>query len=249
MWKKKWVSVLSAVVLTGAVLMPISTDAAVGKKNVQASYNNIKILYNGSVVPTQLEPFIVNGSTFIPLRMMADVFNKDVTWDGTTYTINVKDRPDGRIASLEAQLAERDSKIKSLESKIADLEDEIDDLESKKKKSSSDDDFDDDLADLEDYLNDEFGKFEGIKWDITLDGDDEDDISVEIEVDLYDYEDEYKSLSKSDIRSFVEDICDAIWDDFDSADIEGVIIDIDAEEDLYEFFGDGYDQDVELKSL
>ncbi|USG65003.1 stalk domain-containing protein [Brevibacillus ruminantium] len=248
MWKKKWVPIVSSVILAGAVLMPISTDAAVGKKTVQASYNNIKVMYNGAVVTTDLEPFIINGSTFIPLRMMANVFNKDVVWDGTNYTINVKDKPDTRVASLEAQLAERDSKIKSLESKISDLKDEVDKLE-RKKGSSSKDDFDDQLADLEKYLNREFGDFEDISWDISLDGDDEDDISVEIEVDLSDYEDEYDDLTKSQIRGFVEDICEAIWDEFKDADIEGVIIDSDEDEDLYEFEGDGYNNKVTLSAV
>lgn len=168
------------------------------KKNVQASYNNIKVMYNGVNVPTTIEPFIVNGSTYIPVRMMANVFNKDVVWNGTTYTIDVKDRPDTRVTALQAEVATKDAKIKDLEAKIADLEDEIDDL--KDRKSSKDDDVDDRIDDLETDLNDDYGDYEDLEWDISLSGD-EDDISVEIAIDFDDYEDEFNDLTKSQLKN------------------------------------------------
>ncbi|MCM3593670.1 stalk domain-containing protein [Brevibacillus borstelensis] len=243
MWKKKWVPILSSVVLAGATFLPVTTDAAVGKKNVQASYNNIKVMYNGVNVPTTIEPFIVNGSTYIPVRMMANVFNKDVVWNGTTYTIDVKDRPDTRVTALQAEVATKDAKIKDLEAKIADLEDEIDDL--KDRKSSKDDDVDDRIDDLETDLNDDYGDYEDLEWDISLSGD-EDDISVEIAIDFDDYEDEFNDLTKSQLKKLVKEICNDIWDKFEDANIDGEIIDS-VEDDLqYEFSGDGDDHDIEF---
>ncbi|MEJ8547408.1 stalk domain-containing protein [Brevibacillus borstelensis] len=246
MWKKKWVPIISSVVLAGATFLPVSTDAAVGKKNVQASYNNIKVMYNGVTVPTTIEPFIVNGSAYIPVRMMANVFNKDVVWNGTTYTIDVKDRADTRVAALQAEVATKDAKIKDLEAKIADLQDDISDL--KDKKSSKKDDVDDRMDDLENDLNYDYGDYEDIDWNITLSGD-EDDISVEIEIDLDKYQDEFDDLTKSDLRKLVKDICNDIWEEFEDADIDGEIIDSYDDDTEYEFTGDGSNHDIEFDGV
>lgn len=239
MFKKHYLATAAAGLLLATTLIPSGASAEVATKNLQAKYNNIKVLNNGYQISTPIEPFIVNGTTYIPLRMMADVFKKDVTWDGKTYTINVIDKPD---PSVQSQIAIKDAEIARLKNQITSLNDEIDNLESKlNKKSSKDDDFDDDLADLEDDLNDEFGDWEDLEWEISLDGD-EDEIEVEIEIDLSEYDDEFGELSKSELKGFVQDIIDEIWDEFD-ADITGYIIDSDEDDKLYEFDAE-YDDDL-----
>ncbi|MGG3885461.1 stalk domain-containing protein [Brevibacillus panacihumi] len=231
MFKKHYLATAAAGLLLATTLIPSGASAEVATKNLQAKYNNIKVLNNGYQISTPIEPFIVNGTTYIPLRMMADVFKKDVTWDGKTYTINVIDKPD---PSVQSQIAIKDAEIARLKNQITSLNDEIDNLESKlNKKSSKDDDFDDDLSDLEDELNEDYEDFEGLEWTISLDGD-EDEIEVEIEIDLDEYGDDFDELTKSELKAFVQDIVDDIWKEFD-ADISGYIIDSDEDERLYEF--------------
>jgi len=240
MFKKHYLATAAAGLLLATTLIPSGASAEVATKNLQAKYNNIKVLNNGYQISTPIEPFIVNGTTYIPLRMMADVFKKDVTWDGKTYTINVIDKPD---ANVQSQLAMKDAEITRLKNQITALNDEIENLEDKldKKSSKNDDDFDDDLDDMEDYLNDEFGDWEGLEWDITLSGD-EDEIEVEIEIDLDEYGDDFDELTKNELKGFVQDIIDEIWDEFD-ADITGYIIDSYEDEELYEFDAE-YDDDL-----
>ncbi|MGE7273342.1 stalk domain-containing protein [Brevibacillus panacihumi] len=240
MFKKHYLATAAAGLLLATTLIPSGASAEVATKNLQAKYNNIKVLNNGYQISTPIEPFIVNGTTYIPLRMMADVFKKDVTWDGKTYTINVIDKPD---PSVQSQIAIKDAEIARLKNQITSLNDEIDNLESKlNKKSSKDDDFDDDLDDLEEYLNDEFGDWEGLEWDISLYADNEDDIEVEIEIDLDEYSDDFDEFTKNELKGFVQDIIDEIWEEFE-ADITGYIIDSDEDEELYEFDAD-YDDDL-----
>jgi hypothetical protein len=236
MWKKTSAVVLSSVLLAG--VLASSSDAAVATKNVQVKYNNVKVTYNGQLVPTDIEPFLINGTTYIPLRMMAGVFNKNVAWDGKTYTVSVTDKEDPRIASLQAEIAQKDARIAELEKKLQDAEDEL--------ASADDDDVDDRIDELEDDLNDDYGDYEDLEWSIYLSGD-EDDIDVEIEVDLDEYQDEYDDLTTSDIEDLVENICSDIWDEFEDADIDGVIIDIsDDDYELHDFFGDADSGDIEL---
>ncbi|CAM3473240.1 MULTISPECIES: stalk domain-containing protein [Brevibacillus] len=238
MFKKHYLATAAAGLLLATAVIPSGASAEVATKNLQAKYNNIKVLYNGYQVSTPVEPFIVNGTTYIPLRMMAGVFNKDITWDGTNYTINVLDKPD---TGAQAQLAVKDAEITRLKNQIAALNEEIQDLEDEL-DDDDDDDFDDELADLEEELNDDWGDFEELEWEITLDGDDEDDIEVEIEIDLSDWADEFDDLSESRKEKLVQNIIDDIWDVFE-ADITGYIIDSDEDEELYEFEAD-YDDDL-----
>jgi hypothetical protein len=235
MWKKSSAVVLSSVLLAG--VLASSSDAAVATKNVQVKYNNVKVTYNGQLVPTDIEPFLINGTTYIPLRMMAGVFNKNVAWDGNTYTVSVTDKEDPRIATLQAEIALKDARIAELEKKLKDAEDKL--------AKAEDDDVDDRIEELEDDLNYDYGDYEDLEWSIFLSGD-EDEIEVEIEVDLDEYQDEYDDLSTRDIERLVENICNDIWDEFEDADIDGVIIDIADDDELHDFYGDADSGDIEL---
>ena len=56
-------------------------------------YNNIKIMLNNSeVTPTDangnyVEPFIIDGTTYLPVRGVANALGLDVKWDGDTNTV------------------------------------------------------------------------------------------------------------------------------------------------------------------
>lgn len=234
--KKKLLPILSTLLLLGVGILPASTNAAVLTKSIQANYHDVKVSYNGTAVTTDIEPFIVNGTTYIPVRMMAGVFNKDITWNGSTYTINVQDRADPRIATLQAEIAQKNSQIQSLQQQLEDAEDSDDE---------DDEDVDELIDDLEDDLNDDYSDYQDLEWDISISGD-EDDIDVEIEIDLDEYEEEYGDLTTSDIEELVESITEDIWYEFDDADVNGVIIDTSEDDELHEFYGDASDEEIEL---
>ncbi|NRS18058.1 copper amine oxidase N-terminal domain-containing protein [Brevibacillus sp. HB1.4B] len=238
MFKKQYLAIASALILT-TTLIPTSSQAATGTKNLQAKYNNIKVIYNGAAVPTTIEPFIVNGTTYIPLRMMAGVFNKDVAWDGTKYTVTVKDMPNSQQAN---ELAARDAQIRSLQGTIDSLNKQITDLKNSKSNRDDDDDVQDDLDDLEDQLDKDYDDFKDIEWKFTLKGD-EDDIDVEIEVDLDEFQDEYDDLDDSDFEDLVESVVKDIWDEFEDADIDGEIVDEDGD-NLHDFSADASDEEI-----
>jgi hypothetical protein len=72
--------------------------AQTGKKNLEASYNNIKLVINGKIVVpkdvngTIVEPFIYNGTTYLPVRAVSEALDKNVDWDGATQTVYVTDK-------------------------------------------------------------------------------------------------------------------------------------------------------------
>lgn len=70
-----------------------SAAAAITKKTLDAEYSGIKIQMNGQYfTPTDVngnivEPFAVNGTTYLPVRAISNALGLDVEWDGENNTV------------------------------------------------------------------------------------------------------------------------------------------------------------------
>jgi len=73
--------------------------AAPVERAVTAFFNNIRISINGTeFIPRDaagniVEPFLVDGTTYLPVRAVSEVFGMDVSWDGTTQTVHLNGAP------------------------------------------------------------------------------------------------------------------------------------------------------------
>ena len=94
---KKRLQGLIAGVLIGATLTGGGVFAKNLKETINAVYMNVKLVIDGEeIVPKDVngnivEPFIYNGTTYLPVRAIGEAFNKDVHWDGETATVYVGD--------------------------------------------------------------------------------------------------------------------------------------------------------------
>lgn len=80
-------------------------------KNAELFFNNIKIYIDGAeIVPkdangNKVEPFTMNGTTYLPVRAISNAFGKDVEWDGTTQSVYIgkkdKIKPDAYLHNLD----------------------------------------------------------------------------------------------------------------------------------------------------
>ena len=74
-------------------VLVMNVFAAPIEKVITATYNSIKIVVDGKEIkPTDAngnttEPFIYNGTTYLPVRAVANAFEKAVYWDGSAYTV------------------------------------------------------------------------------------------------------------------------------------------------------------------
>lgn len=83
-------------VVMGAMLATaVPATASQITKSIQATYNNIKIIVDGQQVSTNKnnEPFIYNGTTYLPIRAVGEAVGKQVSWDGRTNTVYLGDSP------------------------------------------------------------------------------------------------------------------------------------------------------------
>ncbi|MBQ7897900.1 MAG: copper amine oxidase N-terminal domain-containing protein [Clostridia bacterium] len=81
---------LAGVMLTGGIAY--AKDIS---EKAQIYFRNIKIFIDGGeIVPkgsdgSVVEPFIMNGATYLPVRAVAEALGKDVAWDGKTSTVYI----------------------------------------------------------------------------------------------------------------------------------------------------------------
>lgn len=189
---------------------------------LEAYYRNIKVYKNGMQVQFTHEPFIVNGTTYVPLRDMSEMLDKDVTWDGTTYSIGINDKPGSNINDLYTQIYNYQLTIAQLEKKVKDLEEQT-----KKPTTTS-------ISAMEKQLNKDHGKYEKIDFDIDL-SESKSKITVKIYVDLdVDYS-RWDSLTTKKIESYLQGIVDDISESFSDSTISGYIEDSDAKSKLISF--------------
>ena len=100
---KERVRGLTAGVLIGALFTGGAVIAKTGMQSIEVEYDNIKV-YKDNVLcelkdanGTVVEPFIYNGTTYMPVRGTANLADMQVTWDGASKSVYLWDDavPDG----------------------------------------------------------------------------------------------------------------------------------------------------------
>lgn len=75
--------------LVGSMVMGgcVTALGSNGTRTIQAVYKNIKIIIDGKELETDKEPFTYEGTTYLPVRAVAEAVGKEVKWDSTTQTV------------------------------------------------------------------------------------------------------------------------------------------------------------------
>ena len=79
--------------------------------NLKATYRDIKVYVNGDQIDhyasngTYSEPFIINGTTYVPLRLFSEKTGNTVKWDGSSSSIFVLDKEHEHDMDLEPNMA------------------------------------------------------------------------------------------------------------------------------------------------
>lgn len=90
---KKWYVLTIIIVMISALALSVS--ASTGTVQRTLSYNDIKITLDGQEITpldangNSVEPFIIDGTTYLPVRGIASALGLDVNWDQTTKTVQL----------------------------------------------------------------------------------------------------------------------------------------------------------------
>ena len=74
----------------GLLLGSAGTAVAANTDAVQAVYAKFNIVINGKAKQLSTDPLVVNGTSYLPVRAMADLFGFELDYDDATRTISMQ---------------------------------------------------------------------------------------------------------------------------------------------------------------
>lgn len=107
---RQWRSFFAGVMTTLILVSLIGSAIATANRQEQATlnYSGIKIILNGTeVIPKDasgntIEPFAINGTTYLPVRGIANALGLDVAWDQATQTVKLSSTSNNPAQSTPA---------------------------------------------------------------------------------------------------------------------------------------------------
>ena len=105
-------SFLCGMLATALLVGLVGPAVAASHVNKQLYYNDIKVRLNGKVLDLKdangkkVEPFIIDGTTYLPVRAVGEALGLNVSWDGSTSTVilgndPMKNQPAAWLGELE----------------------------------------------------------------------------------------------------------------------------------------------------
>ena len=92
--------ILGAILFMGLGFIYANSNA----EEILAHFNNIKIIVNGQQVEMDdddVEPFIYEGRTMVPVRFVSEALGADVDWDGNTNTVIINSKNNIKLEKNE----------------------------------------------------------------------------------------------------------------------------------------------------
>ena len=109
--KKNFLGLFAGMLAGFMLFCGIGVLAAQGGKSIEAFYRDIRVFVDGGeIVPKDangkvVEPFIYNGTTYLPIRAVAEALGKDVAWDGENAIAYLgkkgQNEPDAYLSDLQ----------------------------------------------------------------------------------------------------------------------------------------------------
>ncbi|SHE89321.1 protein of unknown function [Caldanaerobius fijiensis DSM 17918] len=88
---KKSIKNFIAGFLVATIIMAFSSGiAATAMQKIEVKLNTVKIKVNGK--PVVADNILYKGTTYVPLRAISTMLDKDVIWDGKTGTVHINDK-------------------------------------------------------------------------------------------------------------------------------------------------------------
>lgn len=116
----EWIQETSTVVIGGEPEAPaytpsLSQSSGRGRESVEVTtvYNDIKIVVDGKEITPKdangnvVEPFIIDGTTYLPVRALANALGEDVSWEQSTSTVYIGEQPFRVNASILKQFSDK----------------------------------------------------------------------------------------------------------------------------------------------
>ena len=87
-------------VVVATIILSAGAAIAATERNISVIFRDIRLVVNGETITPRdaqgniVEPFIWQGSTFLPIRAVGEALGMPVSWDGVTSTVYVGAAPE-----------------------------------------------------------------------------------------------------------------------------------------------------------
>lgn len=77
------------------IMMSVSTFGMTGTKTLTVNYNDVKIYVDQKLMTPRdvkgnaVEPFVSNGTTYVPIRAVSEALGSKVSWDGLSSSVYI----------------------------------------------------------------------------------------------------------------------------------------------------------------
>ncbi|MHA0856349.1 stalk domain-containing protein [Paenibacillus sp. CMAA1364] len=121
MLKHKALTRITLIIMLFTMIFSGVAYASTKATSIQVYFYNLKYLFDGTEkkAPENNKGFIYKGTTYVPLRFVADNLNQDVKWNAETHTISMTSQQSGEITGGNVSDVQR---LKEAEQKISELE-------------------------------------------------------------------------------------------------------------------------------
>lgn len=80
-------------------------------EQARAKGEHIQIIVNGTAIETDVHPVIIDGSTMVPVRFIAEALGTEVTWDQDSMTISIQSMPNVTVVPKSFESTEASSQL------------------------------------------------------------------------------------------------------------------------------------------
>lgn len=212
---------LSTVIGTGALA------AKSGTETKQATYRNIQVTYNGAAQSLSLEPFLIDGSVYVPLRAFGDIVGVNATWAPASNTVILTG--DSSSSTSAAEIAQLTYQNTLLQRQLEEANAKLSKYESGSSNSGSDTTTGTNitaaqLKDTEDYLNSNFSDYLSSKIDFDFDlSQTASRLDLTISYSTKAENRIFDGLAQRNIEKFIEKVCDNVAATHKDIEIQGTI--------------------------
>lgn len=228
--RNKRLTAISLSLLIGSTAFATILQADTLTKTLKATYNNIKVTFNGEQKQPAQEPFLVDGSVYVSLRDAGQMTGNNVEWDSTNKTVKITPGS-GSVSSTE--LANKNLEIANLQVQLKQAQEKLAKYESDDSSSGTDIS----KTALEDTLDDissTYANKNSVKWSFNELKESKGVLELEISVPKSSST-TFNSLTESKLTSFIDDVCEDIAYNHKNIAINGVIIDEKVDEEVVSF--------------
>jgi hypothetical protein len=203
-----------------------ATQAASVVKTLKATYNNIKITYDGALQSPNMEPFMVDNTVYVSLRDAGQITGNSVAWENNTVKITSGTSSN---AALEQQIVAKNFEITKLQAEKTQLQAQVTALQAQlntqKEEETSTSDLKTVLSNIRKTYEASSRSNLNMEWYIDLKTNSRGDTAtLTLTYTTKADRDKFESTSDSRVQTFLKDVCEDIYKGL-GIKVEGEIID------------------------